>query len=187
MKSETNIYYSLKSLSTNNLTNLKYRMLKYRLKELLTAGSIKLGKLLYKESNTWFIHFSFVDLFQARRNHSNSLKTEKYKNEVTINLPCNYDDSFYNYLGMKITLQLAPFVSIYSVEPSPTEKNKYHLHLISTADINSIIESLKNIESLINLTILENKNTNIAPIVNKTQTINYISKCSQLLIDKLKI
>lgn len=183
---ETNIFYTLAGLEKNDLTKLKYRMLTYRLKELLTAGKIKTGKKLYKESNRWFIHYSLVDLFQSKRNNlNNSLKTEKYITEVTVNLPANYDLNFYDYLGNQLTEQLAPAKSIFSVEKSPTDI-KYHLHLITTAYQKNIIEKLKQIETSIDIEIINNINTNIAPIENRTQTVNYISKESQTLIDKLK-
>ena len=45
---DTNIYYSLISIEKNNLTQLKYRQIKNRLKLLLTTDKIIVGNLCYK-------------------------------------------------------------------------------------------------------------------------------------------
>ena len=177
---ETNIYYTLKSLETNNLTALKYRQLKARIKDLINANNQHIGKLIYKERNVWHIHYSVVDLFKAKRVHTAKARATNYKNEITINLQHNYDVAFYKYLGTTIAKALKGSHTIFSVEASPTYDNSYHLHLGTTAQHHIIIKKLKEIEAKIHIAILDNRNTNIAPIRNLTQFVNYIAKHSQL-------
>lgn len=184
---ETNIYYSLISIEKNNLTQLKYRQIKNRLKLLLTTDKIIVGNLCYKKGARWFIHYSLVDLFQAERIHDKSkVRAIKYKTEITINLDSNYDTKFYTYLGEKIKQVLKHSKTIYAIETSPTNENRYHLHLGTTAQQYRILQKLKEIEVATGLIIIENKNTNIAPIRNLTRFVNYIAKQNQNLVNELK-
>lgn len=186
-KNDTNIYYTLQAIETNNLSNLKYRMLKNRLKLLLSTKAIEIGNTIFKQSNKWFIHYSIIDQFQAIRVHSKSkVRADKYKNEITINLPSNYDEKFYHFLAYKIKQQLQPSKMIYSIETSPKTDSKYHLHIGTTAPLHRITQKLKEIERLTQLPILANANTMIAPIRNLTQFVNYIAKANQNLVTELK-
>lgn len=174
----TNIYYTLRQLETLNLSALTYRQLKNRIKELVNLNTIPL-QLLYKEANTWHIHYSIVNKLQATRVHNKSkVRANKYKNEVTINLTGNYNIEFYKYLATTVAKALKGSKTIYSIETSKTSDSNYHLHLGTTAPIHAIVKKLKDIESTTMLKMLDNVNTNIAPIRNLTQFVNYISKQS---------
>ncbi|AOW09911.1 hypothetical protein [Flavobacterium gilvum] len=179
---ETNIYYTLQALETKNLTELKYRQLKNRIKELINTNNKHIGTLIYKKSNVWFIHYSVVDLFAAKRVHDKTKpRAINYKNEITINLEYNYNVAFYQFLGTTIAKILKGSHTIFSVEPSPKISNTYHLHMGTTAPHHIIIKRIKEIESKTNITILNNPNTNVSKIRNLTQFVNYIAKQNQLI------
>jgi hypothetical protein len=174
-----NKYYTLKEIETKNLTALKYRQLKNRIKELITANDSNIGNLIFKGSKSWFIHPKAIHLFTPKRVHDKSkVRAVNYKNEITINLPSNYDTAFYNYLGETIAKDLKGSKTIFSVE---TKDGKHHLHAGTTAQHHIIVKKLKVIETRLNLAIINNKNTMIQPIRYLTNFINYISKHSQLV------
>lgn len=176
----TNIYYSLQAIEAKNLSNLKYRMLTYRLKLLLSTNQIEIGNTLYKKSGRWYIHYSIIDKFQASRVHDKTKeRANKYKNEITINLQGSYDIEFYTFLATTIKKELINSKTIYSIEKSPTTDNRYHLHIGTTADSYRITQALQKIEKATGLEILSYRNTNIAPIRNLTQFVNYITKANQ--------
>ncbi len=176
MITKTNIYYTLRALETNNLTTLKYRQLKTRIKDLINTNNQHIGKLIYKERNVWHIHYSVVELFRAKRVHTAKARATNFKNEITINLAGNYDVAFYKYIGTTIVKALRGSHTIFSVEASPTDYKCYHLHMGTTAQHHIIIKRIKEIEAKIHIAILDNRNTNIAEIRNLTQFVNYINK-----------
>lgn len=171
-----NIFYNLEQLKHYKLTDLKSRMLRYRMKTLLQNGTIEIGNLLNKDKHgNWQIHISLVKHFQPIRKRTTHLRP-KYINEITINLKDNYDVKFYEFLGNSITSKLLPRDSIFSVEESKFKIKDYHIHMITSANINDINISLMIIGVGLGIDIIKNQNTLIAPIRDLTQILNYINK-----------
>lgn len=174
-----NEFYTLQSLETYNLTTLRYRQLKNRIKELIIAKDSLIGNLIYKRSNRWYIHVTAIDKFKAKRVHDKTkVRAINYKNEISINLPTNYDIAFYMYLGTTIAKALNGSKTIFSIE---TKNDSYHLHAGTTAQTHIIIKELKAIEKRLSLKILGNKNTMIQPIRFLKNFVHYISKQSVLI------
>ncbi|UQD55758.1 hypothetical protein [Flavobacterium sp. K5-23] len=175
----TAIYYSLIQIEKNNFTDLKYRMIKNRLKKLIKEGKIKVGKiedgaLAEFKSNKWHIHISLIDLFRAKRR----LKTHKkiyYINEITINLHDDHTADYYDQIGMYLCEHLCPYRTIYSVETGKKE-NSYHIHLGTTAPF-EVIDDVRDMLSFkLKRKLCYKKNMHMSKIGNHTKFLNYISK-----------
>jgi hypothetical protein len=59
-------FYSLMELKKFRMTTLGTRMLKYRMKYLLSAGILIIGGSLFKTGSQWQIHESLIPLFQRK-------------------------------------------------------------------------------------------------------------------------
>jgi hypothetical protein len=171
----TPIFYTLKQIENYHFTNLKYRMIKNRFKELISTGGITKGNLVFKKGNRWQIHYSLLDKFQAKRKHKSHSKVE-YQSELTINFDSNYDLHFYHYIGSQVLKGLDPNQSAYCIEASDIKKNTYHIHFATTASYPDIYAVLYKIEEYLDLNIVKNKNTHIATICNKALYHNYMNK-----------
>ncbi|MDO8316985.1 MAG: hypothetical protein Q7T12_05625 [Flavobacterium sp.] len=171
-----NTFYNLSQIHQKSLTDLKPRMLRYRLRKLLEKGTLEIGNLLNKDKQgSWLIHISLVKHFQPIRKRATHTRP-KYINEITINLKDNYDVKFYELLGKTITDKLLPHDTFYSVEESTQKLKDYHIHFITSANINDINIAIINIEIEFNINILKNKNTLITPIRDLEQILSYINK-----------
>lgn len=171
----TPIFYTLKQIENYHFTDLKYRMIKYRFKDLISKGDISEGKLVLKKNNKWHIHYSLLDKFQARRKRKSHSKVE-YQSELTINFDSNYDVPFYHFIGSEVLKGLDPNQSTYCIEASDIKKNTYHIHFATTASYPDIYAVLYKIEVYLDLNIVKNKNTHIATICNKALYHNYMNK-----------
>ena len=172
----TNIFYNLKQIEILKLTDLKSRMIQYRLKLLIKSNTIKIGEFCYKDrlKNKWQIHISLIKHFQpVRRRIAHT--TPLYVNEISINLKDNYDINFYEFLGKSIVEGLLPDMTFFTIEQGTNFKD-YHIHLGTTATIKNIINVLTAIGGIYNINIIENKNTLIAPIREKVLFNNYTHK-----------
>lgn len=171
-----NTFYNLSEIHQKNLTDLKPRMLRYRLRKLLANGTLEIGNLLNKDKHgNWQIHISLVKHFQPIRQRTNNIRP-KYITEITINLQDNYDVKFYEFLGETITEKLLPHDTFYSIEESTQRLKEFHIHLITSASINDINIALINIEVDLYLNILKNKNTLTTHIRDLEQILSYINK-----------
>lgn len=65
-------FHTLKEIETNNLSKLKYRALKSRLKAKLLNNEITFGKHLFKIGNCYQIHFSLLQHFQKNSLYANN-------------------------------------------------------------------------------------------------------------------
>lgn len=178
----TPIFYTLKQLETYEFTDLRYRMIKYRFKELLKSSKIEEGELVKKAKNRWYVHISLIDKFQPKR----KLKTHKkihYQNELTINFDDNYDADFYHLIGSSILRALDPHKSIYRIE-SGMVKDTYHIHFGTTAGFEEIHQILSLLEDELDLIIINNKNTHVSKICNLALFMNYINKAFIYSLDK---
>lgn len=179
----TGIYYSLIQIEKYNFTDLKYRHIKNRLKELIKEGKIKVGKLedgalAEFKSNKWYIHISLIDLFKAKRR----LKSHKkiyYVNEVTINLHDDHTADYYGQIGKYLCDHLYPYQTIYRVE-SGKKENSYHIHLGTTAPFEIISAVQELLGYKIKRKLNRRKNIHISKIHNHTIFLNYISKAAIL-------
>ena len=169
------IYYTIEQIQKYHLTDLKYRMIKYRLKLMLSSSNILQRKLAYKKGQKWFIHYSLLDKFQAIRKHK-SHSLVRYENELTINFDSNYDQHFYHHIGSEILIGLEPNRSTYVIEASASRSDSYHIHFATTASYSQIYEVLSIIEENLALNIIKNKNTHLASIKNRGLYHNYIHK-----------
>lgn len=169
------IFYKLKQLEQYNFTDLKYRMIKYRLNVLLEKGIIKEGNLAYKKNNKWYINISLIDKFQAIRKLKNHTKV-KYNTELTINFDDNYDIQYYHLIGQTILNRLNANKSRYTIECGSLQTKKYHIHFATTANYGEIYKILHLIESELHINIIKNKNTHTSKICNNALYDNYINK-----------
>lgn len=177
------IYYSLIQIEKNNYTDLKYRQIKNRLKELIKEGKIKVGKiedgaLAEFKSNKWYIHISLIDLFKAKR----TLKSHKkiyYVNEITINLHDDHTADYYGQIGKYLCDLLYPYHTIFRVERGKKE-NSYHIHLGTTATF-EVIENVRDLLSFkLKRKLCYKKNMHMSKIDNHTMFLNYINKAAIL-------
>lgn len=167
-------YYTLKQLENYGFTNLKYRMIKYRFNDLVTANKIRVGDKIYKQKNKWFIHVSLIGNFQAKRKLKSHMQIV-YENEITINLKDNYNSEYYHLMGYFLLQYLDPNQTLYRVEAG--EKNGgYHIHLATTADYQYINHALSLLEDRLQIRIIGNSNTHISKIRHHTAYIDYINK-----------
>jgi hypothetical protein len=169
-------FYTLKQLETYEFTDLRYRMIKYRFKELIESGKITLGNKVYKDKNKWCIHVSLIGKFQSQR----KLKSHKnvyYENEITINLKDDYNSDYYHLMGFYILKFLNPAQSLYRVEAGD-KKGGYHIHLATTAHFEDINHALALLEDRLQIRIVGNCNTHISTIRNHTAYLDYINKAA---------
>jgi hypothetical protein len=171
----TKIFYSLTKLEEYQLTDLKYRMIKYRLNKLLKQGKIVEGNLAYRTGTKWHIHYSLIDLFQAERKHASHTKIE-FRHELTVNMKDNYDVEFYKLIGEKVIADLQPFTTIYRIERCEDRTKAYHIHFCTNAEYELICNSIAGIGLYLDIDILNNKNTHLSKLNNKGQFFCYINK-----------
>ena len=122
------MYYNLRELIP--ITNLKYRQLKTRVKDVYEKFSDDKNELIYKKSNRWFIHKSILNEFDRKRKHID------FKLFITINPEGNYPSSELKSLVRHIKDNI--------IRESPSERIKYvlehdnreylHLHIMTTFD-----------------------------------------------------
>ena len=161
------MYYNLNQLLTNNLTDLKLRQLKNRMK-LVSEMNLD-NKLLYKEGRIWQIHKSLLFLFKSKW-----IKRKELRTEITINLSDNYDKDYYTDIANEIASNEPKAKLTYSIETN--YDNKPHIHIGTTLTIKQSKRILKQLDKTRDFVILSNMNTRVAPIENLTDYLCYISK-----------
>ena len=169
-------FYTLRQLETYEFTNLRYRMIKYRFKELIESGKIMVGDKVYKRNNKWFIHVSLISKFQSKRK-LRSHKNVYYEYELSINLKDNYNSEYYHLMGFYLLNFLNPAKTLYRVETG-VKKGGYHIHLATSADFEDINNALALLEERLKIRIAGNSNTHIEKIRIHSAFLDYINKAA---------
>jgi hypothetical protein len=167
-------FYTLKQLETCGFTDIKYRMIKNRFNELIESDEIRVGNKVYKERNRWYIHYSIIGKFQAKRKLKSHRKVP-YENEITINLKDNYNAEYYHLLGYYILKFLNPYSTLYRVEAC-VKTEGYHIHLATNAVVEDIFHALTLLEDRLQIRIVNNSNTHVSKILDLSAFLDYINK-----------
>jgi hypothetical protein len=124
------IFFRLNQL--NEITGLKTRALKYRMKEIKSKyGNIP--SLLTKEGRCWKIHYTIIDEFFPKKNRKETnIYTYNWQNIVTWNPIENYETAYHQELINLIKQQLPDNRILYAIEDD--NRMVKHVHFITDAN-----------------------------------------------------
>lgn len=168
------IYYSLKSLE--KITSLSPRSLKYRMK--LIKKKYEGDEFsLSKKGKQWNIHFTLINEFLPKyKGKRESIYAEKWITEFSWNLKNSYDYNYHSKLIELIKVNLGKYKIGFCIEKD--ERGYYHVHGISVASRNKVLDSVKKILSQ----FLDNKENRIKvnEVRDKYFYIEYMKKQGEI-------